>query len=292
MREWITLEKKLSELYGCQLSIKRATPLSGGDINETYRVETQKGTFCMKINTSPSGLNNFKAEFHGLKNLSASDFIIPNPLYCGQTEEFAFLLMDFIESGKPKPDYWEILGRQLAHLHRISCTAFGLETDNFIGLLPQSNRFHQSWANFYASERVFPLLKKAVEQNLLPKKYLLSESIWVDFFKSLFPEEPPALLHGDLWAGNKMVSENGLPVLIDPAVYFGHREMDLGMMRLFGGFDSRLFAAYQEVYPLKDGWEVRVKYCQLYPLLVHLLLFGRGYASQVEHILNNAFRSV
>lgn len=289
MNDWHLLEKLLSEQMDKDLKILHVTPLSGGDINDAYRLETNLAVYCLKINHKPNARANFEAEAQGLGMLAASDFIVPKPLQFGQTENFAFLLMDFIESGKPGPDYWEIFGRQLANLHRISHTEFGLGTDNFIGYLPQSNRRHPSWANFYATERIFPLLQKAVEQNLLAKKYLPSELKWTDFFKSLFPEEPPSLLHGDLWTGNKMVSKSGLPVLIDPAVYFGHREMDLGMMQLFGGFDSRLFAAYHEIYPLKEGWKSRIKWCQLYPLLVHLLLFGRSYASQVERILNDAF---
>lgn len=287
MKEGNLLEKLMSEQMNKDLKILQATPLSGGDINDTYRLDTNLGVYGLKINHQPNARANFEAEAHGLGMLAASDFIVPKPLYFGQTENFAFLLMDFIESGKPRPDYWEIFGRQLADLHRNSHTAFGLDTDNFIGYLPQSNRPHQSWANFYATERIFPLLQKAVEQNLLAKKHLLSEPVWADFFKSLFPEEPPALLHGDLWAGNKMVSENGMPVLIDPAVYFGHREMDLAMMQLFGGFDPKLFLAYHSAYPLQDGWENRVKWCQLYPLLVHALLFGGGYAAQVERILSS-----
>lgn len=286
-----SLEDVLTAKMGKQLKIRIATPLSGGDINEAYRLETTEGVYCLKINRKQNALANFEAEAKGLNTLSDSAFMVPAPLHTGQTENFAFLLMDFIESGKPGPDYWDIFGRQLANLHRISHTEFGLGTDNFIGYLPQSNRRHPSWADFYAAERIFPLLQKAVERNLLAKKYLLSELKWANFFKSLFPEETPALLHGDLWAGNKMVSKSGLPVLIDPAVYFGHREMDLGMMQLFGGFDARLLAAYHEIYPLKEGWKSRIKWCQLYPLLVHLLLFGRSYASQVERILNDAFSS-
>lgn len=290
MKLWEALENTLSDLMGNRLIVLQTSSLQGGDINETYRVETNMGAYCLKVNFQNQALENFEAESRGLTLLSKSNFILPKPLHTGLVGKWAFLLMDFISTGKAKAAYWEIFGIQLAAMHKISNTAFGLGTDNFIGLLPQSNRNHPDWASFYANERIYPLLLKAVETGLISEKYLLSKTHWAAFFEVIFPVEPPALLHGDLWAGNKMISENGLPVLIDPAVYFGHREMDLAMMRLFSGFDQKVFGAYHEAYPLKAGWEDRVKWCQLYPLLVHALLFGGSYAAQTENILNEVLR--
>lgn len=214
----------------------------------------------------------FAAEAHGLEWLRQScPLRIPEVLEVGPD----FLLMERLDSAAPAADHDERLGRGLAELHRVEGPP-GLDRNNFVGTLPQDNRPCGNWCDFYIERRLRPLVLER----------------WKPRFERLFaalpgwlPDEPLSRLHGDLWAGNALVGTNGEPCLIDPAVYVGHREVDLAMMRLFGGFGPRVWAAYQEAYPLGDGHQERLPLYQLYPLLVHVHLFGSSYASQVEHAL-------
>ncbi|MBX3170487.1 MAG: fructosamine kinase family protein [Candidatus Eremiobacteraeota bacterium] len=214
----------------------------------------------------------FAAEAHGLEWLRAATSLrVPEVLEVGPD----FLLMEWLESAPAVPDYEERLGRGLAELHRTGGPP-GLERDNFVGTLPQVNRTCAGWCEFYIERRLRPLLLDR----------------WRDRFERLFavlpgwlPDEGLSRLHGDLWAGNVLVGPAGEPCLIDPAVYVGHREVDLAMMRLFGGFGPRVWASYAEAFPLSAGYTERIPLYQLYPLLVHVHLFGGGYAAQVEQAL-------
>jgi fructosamine-3-kinase len=171
-------------------------------------------------------------------------------------------------------------------MHHCSHAYFGLEQNNFIGSLPQSNQPQNSWAAFYASERLQPLLKKCMDRGLLSNGMMKYSEHLMAKLPDIFPEEKPALLHGDLWGGNYLPGPGGVPYVFDPAVYYGNREMDLAMTRLFGGFDRKFYWHYEEYFPLAPGWQERISVCQLYPLLVHALLFGGGYVQQVRNTLS------
>jgi fructosamine-3-kinase len=198
----------------------------------------------------------------------------------------AFLALAYLVSGRRQRGFDEALGRGLAELHRFGAPEFGLDHGNFIGSLSQRNGAWPSWHEFYQNERLQPLLDRALAQGLaeagLAHKF---ERLYAKLPDLCGPPEPPARLHGDLWGGNLHVDEDGAPVLIDPAVYGGHREVDLAMMRLFGGFGADVFAAYRESYPLASGHADRVPLYQLYPLMVHVNLFGPGYLGGVERAL-------
>ena len=169
----------------------------------------------------------------------------------------------------------------------MSAVSFGLDHDNYIGSLAQSNKKHADWISFFMEERIRPQLKLAMDKKLIDEGTVKQFDKLFDHFDRLIPKEKPALLHGDLWNGNFLVSDSSRAALIDPAVYFGHREMDLAMTTLFGGFDSEFYRAYDEVFPLEKGFEKRVDIHNLYPLLVHVNLFGGGYVRQVKAVLNN-----
>lgn len=264
--------------------------LSGGDINEAFALDLEDGQrVFLKTNASaPRAM--FPAEARGLRFLSdARALRIPDVLaHCEleDSETPGFLLLEFIRSARPRARFDEELGRGLAALHRAGAPSFGLAEPNFIGRLPQRNYPHETWAEFYRVERLEPMLE-------LADKTRRSSSALHDDFERLFlklPElvgedEPPARLHGDLWGGNLHTDEHGAPCLIDPAVYGGHREVDLAMMRLFGGFSERVFASYAESFPLSAGHAERVALHQLYPLLVHLNLFGGSYTSSIRRAL-------
>jgi len=214
----------------------------------------------------------FAAEAHGLEWLRSTGTLrVPEVLEVGED----YLLMEWLEPAPPAPDHDELLGRGLARLHQGGGEP-GLDRDNFVGTLPQDNRTCTNWCQFYIERRLRPLV--------LPR--------WRERFERLFaalpgwlPDEPLSRLHGDLWAGNAITGPRGEPCLIDPAVYIGHREVDLAMMRLFGGFGPRVWASYQEAFPLSPGHPERLPFYQLYPLLVHVHLFGGSYSAQVERAL-------
>jgi fructosamine-3-kinase len=194
--------------------------------------------------------------------------------------------MEYLEKGNPSSNFWQNFGESMAALHNHSQENFGLPFQNYIGRLHQPNNSHTKWSDFYKTERILFLLEKARKRTLLTiEEISLAEKI-CEKFDQLIPEEKPALLHGDLWKGNFIVQENGSAAVFDPATYYGHREMDIAMAQLFGGFDNQFFDAYQASFPLQPGWIDRMEIFQLYPLMVHLLLFGGNYHTQVVSILN------
>ncbi|HEY6558760.1 MAG TPA: fructosamine kinase family protein [Polyangiaceae bacterium] len=269
--------------------ISRSRPLSGGDINEAYALELADGRRVFLKTNAHADAAMFLAEARGLAWLEQARCLrVPSvvAVASGSREAPGFLVLELIESARRCSDFDERLGRGLADLHRSGTASFGLDHDNFIGRLPQSNRVQSSWPEFYWQQRLLPQLERAAQAGhvsvALRKRFdRLEQRLpeWVG------PAEPPSRLHGDLWGGNLHVDERGLPCLIDPAVYGGHREIDLAMMRLFGGFGSRVFEAYREAFPLAPEHEQRVPLYQLYPLLVHVNLFGASYVGQVARAL-------
>jgi len=229
----------------------------------------------------------FIAEAKGLSILrSAKALAVPEVIHTGLAGPFQFLLLQFIEEAARGGDYWRDFGSGLAALHKNSAREFGLDHDNFIGSLPQKNKQGSSWAQFFIEQRLKVQLKISRDQGRIDNA--LSKKLDATFIRipEWLPEEPPSLLHGDLWSGNLMTTSRGGPCLIDPAVYYGNREADLAMTQLFGGFDPSYFESYNEMYPLASGYRERLDLYNLYPLLVHVNLFGGGYKSQVEKVVN------
>lgn len=219
--------------------------------------------------------------------LSHSTFLkIPQPIDTGRVEDYNYLLSEFIHNSRPHPDYWEDLGMGLAHLHLNHQAHYGLEYDNFIATLPQKNHSLDNWLDFFIEQRLEPLLAKAYFDRLIPLEFLKKFQALYPKLESLFPKEKPSLLHGDLWSGNVLCDPDGKPCLIDPAVYYGHREMDLAFSKLFGGFDTAFYEAYESILPLEPDFDSRMSVYNLYPLLVHLNLFGTAYLPGIEKTLN------
>jgi fructosamine-3-kinase len=262
--------------------------LSGGDINDAYEARLGDGrSVFVKTNAhAPAAM--FPAEARGLEFLAEAKALrVPRVLgVSSPADSVPFLVLELVFSGARGRGFDETLGRGLAALHRHGTPGFGLDHDNFIGSLPQSNRTRPSWAEFYQEERLTPQLARAIALNRASAGMRRGfERLFRRLPELLGPEEAPSRLHGDLWGGNLHTDEQGAPCLIDPAVYGGHREIDLAMMRLFGGFGERVFSAYAEAFPLAPGADERVELHQLYPLMVHVNLFGGGYAASVERIL-------
>ena len=268
--------------------VRGAKRLSGGDINEAFEVSLGTGEriFVKTHPSPPAGM--FEAEARGLRWLAEADVIrIPRVLAVSDDRP-AFLALELLVPAKRGPDFDEALGRSLAALHAFGAPSFGLDHDNFIGRLAQSNVVADDWPTFYWASRLEPQLRLATDRGLIDEGTRSSfDTLRRVLPERVGPEEPPSRLHGDLWGGNLHVDEAGRACLIDPAVYGGHREIDLAMMRLFGGFGERVFAAYRDAWPLAPGAGERISLYQLYPLLVHVNLFGGSYVASVKRALSD-----
>ena len=278
------LQRKIS----FSTKIISSAPLGGGSINETFRIGTTSGPLFIKFNQAKRYPGMFSTEANGLAILEKAGYIrVPNVLHSAETGNFAFLLLEYIDGTVPVGNFWQIFGQNLARLHRRTYAAFGLDHDNYIGSLKQSNHNHPLWIEFLVMERLQPLVRMAYDSGLLDGQDVRRMEMLYKKLPEILPIEPPSLIHGDLWSGNYMVGADGNPCIIDPAVYYGHREMDIAMSKLFGGFSPEFYRSYNEEYPLEKGWEKRVELNQLYPLLVHVNLFGEGYSRQVKQILKD-----
>ena len=281
------LAQALGTALGAAVTAMR--PLAGGDINDAFSVSLDDGREVFVKTRDHADPRMFPCEARGLAWLAEAQALpVPRVLAAsaGTAPGPQFLALEMLRPGRRRRDYEEILGRGLAALHRAGAPGFGLDHDNFIGSLPQENTPCPTWAGFYAERRLLPQLRRAVDQGRAPATWIHDLDRLAGKLDALVgPAEPPARLHGDLWGGNLHVDDSGQPVLIDPAVYGGHREVDLAMLALFGGVSERFYDAYDEAYPLDPGWPRRVPLYQLYPLLVHVNLFGMSYGSQVERAL-------
>jgi fructosamine-3-kinase len=268
-------------------AVGECTAVSGGDINDAYQVGLENRRVFVKTNLrSAPGM--FSAEARGLEWLRAAKTLrVPAVLAVSAPDDSAqFLVLEWIESARPAADFDDRLGQGLAALHRTQVPGFGLDHDNFIGSLPQANAPCPSWAEFFRTRRLSPQLERLAAAGRASFSLRRSfERLFARLPELVGEPEPAARLHGDLWGGNLHVGEGGEPCLIDPAVYGGHREIDLAMMRLFGGFSERVFAAYDEAFPLTAGARERIPLYQLYPLLVHANLFGGSYVGSVERVV-------
>lgn len=258
----------------------------GGCINQGGKLKTTSGIFFLKWNDEKKFPFMFEAESEGLKLLQRQNAIrIPKVIGNGINDSYQFLLLEYINQKSRSKNYWEALATGLAALHRSFSTHFGLDHDNYIGSLKQYNQQSSSWIHFFIEQRLNIQLKLAIDNGVAPANWPQRFERLYSRLSSLLPEEKPSLLHGDLWSGNLITDEKGEPCLIDPAVYYGNREADLAMTKLFGGFDRDFYTAYQEAFPFQSGYQKRVDLYNLYPLLVHVNLFGSSYSRSVEEIL-------
>jgi fructosamine-3-kinase len=249
--------------------------IPGGDINDAYAVELDDGTQAFEKTRDGAPADEYAIEAAGLRWLGEVGALrVPEVLAVSEGS----LTLQWIEAGRLDAAGEEELGRGLALLHRAGAERFGFTPhggDTRIGPLVLPNDPAPDWPSFYAERRLAPLLARAGGSRAV-------ERVCERIHDLAGPEEPPARLHGDLWSGNVMSGADGRPWLIDPAAYGGHREVDLAMLRLFGAPSPRTLAAYEEVAPPADGHAERVELYQLFPLLVHAVLFGGSYAASVE----------
>ncbi len=265
-------------------------PVSGGDISRAYKIDTSKTSYFLKVNQSSNALRMFQAEVIGLQSIKKTQTIAtPEVLIYDTFDGYYFLIMEYIESKSASSNDFNKLGQKLAELHQNTSESFGLENDNFIGSLYQCNKPKNSWVDFYVQERLQPQLQLARQKGFLSTGECPSVDIMKENLNELFLDVKPSLLHGDLWNGNYLISKNGIPYLIDPAIYYGHSEVDIAMSKLFGGFGNDFYKAYHSVHPRDSNTDSRIDNYQLYYLLVHLNLFGRSYYGSVHSILKKYF---
>ncbi len=268
------------------LAITGESRLSGGSINEAYRLESGQKTFFLKLNRSAPD-NFFTKEAEGLRLLQSaqSGIILPEVFAAEQPsgDRPSFLLMEYIKPGSSGNSF--SFGQQLARLHQARAPQFGLDSDNYIGSLPQRNRFHPAWSDFFISERISPLLRMAIDSGKIGHDTHAHWERLAARLDDLIPPAPPSLIHGDLWGGNYLFNSDGQAVLIDPAVYYGHPEMDLAFTHMFGGFSKEFYRGYESVSPIEPGFSDRIPIHNLYPLLVHVNLFGGHYSTQAARFL-------
>ncbi len=260
-------------------------PLSGGDVANAYAAELDDGrrVFVKTHADPPPGF--FTTEATGLRWLGDAD-AVRVPAVLGVGDDPPFLVLEWISEGRPDEGTEPALGRDLAALHRSGAPCFGRQDRRTTGSRGLPNEPCATWAEFYATQRLTPLARLARDADALSGGTVAAlESVAARLDELGGPAEPPARLHGDLWAGNRLIGTDGQSWLIDPAAHGGHREFDLAMMRLFGGYGHACFTAYDEAFPLAEGWEARVPLHQLAPLVVHAIKFGGGYAAATEAAL-------
>jgi fructosamine-3-kinase len=265
------------------ISVQNAERLTGGDINEVYKIYTQDTNYVLKLNSLFPHRDMFDIEAKSLRLLAESEsFVIPRVIANGEYGKFKYLLLEYIQPGN-YGDISEDFALSLAKLHKQSASKFGLDFDNYIGSLPQINTpIYDNAGGFYIHLRLEPQFKLAAKKGYhfqnIDKLYQIVEQI--------VPNERPALIHGDLWSGNYLATSASKACILDPAIAYAPREMDMAMMKLFGGFSEHIFQSYNELFPLEGNWQERLKVWQLYYILVHVNLFGGHYYTSAQQLID------
>jgi fructosamine-3-kinase len=281
------LRQALSDVLGAP--VQQAQSVGGGCIAHATRIEVDGASYFLKYGRGDVA-RTFPAEAAGLEALRGAEHPLAVPDVLAVEPETdarsGFLLMDWIAQGSKGEDFWDHFGEGLAALHRHTAERYGFDRDNFIGSTPQENDWVDTWPAFFRARRLAPQVTLARQRGRWQERWDASLDALYNRLDELLPHDPPAsILHGDLWGGNYLVTDDGRAALIDPAAYYGHREADLAMTELFGGYQSHFYEAYRAAWPLEPSYTERRAVYNLYHLLNHLNLFGSGYAGQVASVL-------
>lgn len=290
------LSEAIQSLYGNYVTVTGRQRVSGGDCNDAYCLTLSDGQRLFMKSNDIQNTSFFRAEADGLSAIRDTGQIrTPGVLAYGTDRESntAFLLLEYIDQSAKGKNFFETFGQSLANMHRADTAQlvpggmrFGFYEDNIIGFRPQINTPHGDWISFYRDCRIAPQVKDAVAAGLLPaEEERKAATLMEKLDRYLIEPEKSSLVHGDLWGGNYMTGEDGSPVIIDPAVYVGHREADLAMSQMFGGFPAAFYRSYAEAFPIEPGYEDRRPLYDLYQMLNNLNQFGRTYLPAVQRIL-------
>ena len=291
--DWQTISKHIEQASNQPFSIINLHPVSGGCINSAFILQGKNRSYFIKLNQRAL-LSMFEAEYAGLTEMAQSETVkVPQPIVYGIFADKAFLVLEMISLASGNSESDKQLGYQLAALHKTRQPFFGWHQNNTIGSTDQINNSSGNWASFWRNNRLNFQLSLAEKNGfggrLIQSTEKLSESLDV-FFSDYTPQ--PSLLHGDLWSGNAAVTNQGQPVIYDPACYYGDRETDMAMTELFGGFSPSFYAAYNDSYPLDSGYRVRKTLYNLYHILNHLNLFGIGYQHQAQNMTDSLLAEI
>ncbi|MFW5741778.1 MAG: fructosamine kinase family protein [Spirochaetota bacterium] len=284
-----SVEDALRRIAGESASVASERPVGGGCIADGRRVTLTDGRsfFVKQSDSLPPGI--FASEARGLEALASERGPrVPRVEAYSAADSGGFIVLEWIEPGEQGPGFAESFGRRLAALHaERRVERFGFDQDNYIGSTPQPNGWMDSWHDFFRERRIGFQTRLARERGLLDERDTRAIDAVLARLETLLPAPGhPSVLHGDLWGGNYLVDAGGRAVLIDPATYYGHREADLAMTELFGGFPARFYRAYEEASPLQEGYRERVSLYNLYHLLNHANIFGGGYVSSVRSVVS------
>ena len=284
--DWREVDLAITEATNKDFSHADVQPLSGGDINSVYRLQGKHQSYFVKIN-QPQRLSMFEAEQAGLLEMRATHSVrVPLPIVCA-AGGCAFLVLEDLQLQSKSHAADQLLGQQLAQMHLAAQPYYGWHRENTIGLTKQLNGRYESWVAFWREQRLGMQLTLVAEHGYTGRIQDKGEQLMLrldSLFESYKPS--PSLLHGDLWSGNAAADSHGRPVIYDPACYYGDREADIAMTELFGGFGAGFYAAYKDVYALDVGYGSRKILYNLYHVLNHLNLFGRGYLGQAIQMLD------
>jgi len=292
---WTKIDADISQVTGKKFENQSRRSLSGGCINQGYAISNGDGkanargerTYFVKLNQAEL-IAMFEAEALGLQEMLQSNSIrVPKPICWGIADNFSYIVLEWLEMNQGNSKCWEEMGRKLAAMHQTtSSQGMGWKINNTIGSTPQINTWTADWAEFYTQHRLLYQFELAIRRGgNFPQQERLLAAI-----PELLSHQPqPSLVHGDLWGGNAGCSVSE-PVIFDPATYFGDREVDIAMTELFGGFPAAFYRGYNEVFPLDAGYEQRKTIYNLYHILNHFNLFGGGYASQANRMIDVILR--
>ena len=286
--QWRGIEQHIATITGKAFKVAQSSQVGGGCINTAFKITGQdKREYFVKFNHADK-LDMFEAEADGLRELNnANAILVPEAIATGIEGNQSFIVMEYLPFGGSGRGAMAHFGSQLAQMHRYTTTQYGWHRDNTIGSTPQPNHWENDWLTFWRKHRLGYQLKLAQRNGFSHKALDKGEQI-LDRLEVFFPDalQVASLLHGDLWSGNYAVSFTGEPVIYDPAVYFGDREADMAMTELFSGFGQDFYAAYNEAWPLDDGYQLRKTLYNLYHILNHFNLFGGGYGAQAEGMMD------
>ncbi|AUC62024.1 Ribulosamine/erythrulosamine 3-kinase potentially involved in protein deglycation [Cyanobacterium sp. HL-69] len=282
---WKEIAIAISNHTKKEFMLKNSRSVGGGCINQAYQLIGENNSYFVKLN-SPHQWEMFRVEAIALRQMYDTNTIrVPKPICTGYTDNHSYIVLEWLEFGRANNQSWQTMGKHLAQLHQQGkADKFGWDYNNTIGSTPQINDWVENWADFFAEKRIGYQLKLASRKGAtFGNQNNIIEAIKI---KLSHHHPQPSLVHGDLWGGNASFLAGGIPIIFDPATYYGDREVDIAMTELFGGFPSAFYEGYNQEWPLDSGYAQRKTIYNLYHILNHYNLFGGGYASQAQGMIN------